>query len=74
MFNFLLSLSWREKKYYGKNHYNNKYIINTNHTFIQILKENLVKIFLSKEEVFCIKTVISKLEKKTKYTLTRLIC
>lgn len=58
-----------KKEYYADIQYSNKNVIDTNHTILQIPKEELAEIFQSTREVFHMKVTIWKSEKDIKYAL-----
>lgn len=66
---FLIPVIKKEKELCVEIHYSNKKIVSINHTFFQISKQKLIKIFQLKRKAFFMKAIISKSEKDTKYLL-----
>lgn len=59
----------KEKKLYAEIYYPKQNIVDINHARLQKSQQKLAEILQSKRKVFCIKAIIWKLEKETKYTL-----
>lgn len=66
---FTTSIIKEKEEFYIKIYYFDQDTIIINYTIFQILNQVLAKIHKLKREVFYIKTIIKKLEKKIKYTL-----
>lgn len=54
----VISIIEKEKELYSKIYYLNKNTIDTNHTLLQTLKQELAEIFKSKGNAFCMKATI----------------